>query len=126
MEQSSNIPCIEFFYSEAKQIKSVEFAQILSNIYAPLIFQKMCVFQKALEDLSSRMSGAEAIHSGWQSPTDASEAVDMLDQLQKFGDRLGPIQRNIEEANDQASLFASSSVIVSHALLAKLEDLNTR
>ncbi|XP_044016172.1 dystrophin, isoforms A/C/F/G/H-like isoform X2 [Aphidius gifuensis] len=87
---------------------------------------KMCVFQKALEDLSSRMSAAEAIQSGWQSPTDASEAGEMLEQLQKFGDRLGPIQRNIEEANDQASLFASSSVIVSHGLLAKLEDLNTR
>ncbi|XP_063994810.1 dystrophin, isoforms A/C/F/G/H-like isoform X4 [Diachasmimorpha longicaudata] len=87
---------------------------------------KMCVFQKALEDLSSRMAGAEAIQSGWQSPADASEAGEMLEQLQKFGDRLGPIQRNIEEANDQASLFASSSVIVSHGLLAKLEDLNTR
>ncbi|XP_011310315.1 dystrophin, isoforms A/C/F/G/H isoform X3 [Fopius arisanus] len=87
---------------------------------------KMCVFQKALEELSSRMAGAEAIQSGWQSPAEASEAGEMLEQLQKFGDRLGPIQRNIEEANDQASLFASSSVIVSHALLAKLEDLNTR
>lgn len=86
----------------------------------------MCVFQKALEDLSSRMAGAEAIQSGWQNPTDAPEAAEMLEQLQKFGDRLGPIQRNIEEANDQASLFANSSVIVSHALLAKLEDLNTR
>ncbi|XP_043280609.1 dystrophin, isoforms A/C/F/G/H isoform X2 [Venturia canescens] len=87
---------------------------------------KMCVFQKALEDLSSRMAGAEALQSGWQNPTDPPEATEMLEQLQKFGDRLGPIQRNIEEANDQASLFANSSVIVSHALLAKLEDLNTR
>ena len=86
----------------------------------------MCVFQKALEDLSSRMAGAEALQSGWQNPNDATEATEMLEQLQKFGDRLGPIQRNIEEANDQASLFANSSVIVSHALLAKLEDLNTR
>ncbi|XP_033212090.1 dystrophin, isoforms A/C/F/G/H isoform X2 [Belonocnema kinseyi] len=87
---------------------------------------KLCVFQKSLEDLSSRMAGAEAIQNGWQIPSDASEASEMLENLQKFGDRLGPIQRNIEDANDQASLFASSSVIVSHALLAKLEDLNTR
>ncbi|XP_018376985.1 PREDICTED: dystrophin, isoforms A/C/F/G/H-like isoform X2 [Trachymyrmex cornetzi] len=87
---------------------------------------KICVFQKSLEDLSSRMAGAEAIQSGWQNPNDANEASEMLDQLQKFGERLVPIQRNIEDANDQASVFASSSVIVSHALLAKLEDLNTR
>ncbi|XP_051175836.1 dystrophin, isoforms A/C/F/G/H isoform X1 [Leptopilina boulardi] len=87
---------------------------------------KLCVFQKSLEDLSSRMAGAEAIQNGWQIPNDAPEASEMLENLQKFGERLGPIQRNIEDANDQASLFASSSVIVSHALLAKLEDLNTR
>ncbi|XP_032668835.1 dystrophin-like isoform X18 [Odontomachus brunneus] len=87
---------------------------------------KICVFQKSLEDLSSRMAGAEAIQSGWQNPSDANEATELLEQLQKFGERLVPIQRNIEDANDQASIFASSSVIVSHALLAKLEDLNTR
>ncbi|XP_024942886.1 dystrophin, isoforms A/C/F/G/H isoform X6 [Cephus cinctus] len=87
---------------------------------------KMCVFQKSLEDLSSRMAAAESFQSGWQNPGDTSEATEMLEQLQKFGERLGPIQRNIEDANDQASVFASSNVIVSHALLAKLEDLNTR
>ncbi|XP_070522710.1 dystrophin, isoforms A/C/F/G/H isoform X11 [Cardiocondyla obscurior] len=87
---------------------------------------KICVFQKSLEDLSSRMAAAEAIQSGWQNPNDANEASELLEQLQKFGERLVPIQRNIEDANDQASVFASSSVIVSHALLAKLEDLNTR
>ncbi|XP_053994200.1 dystrophin isoform X9 [Hylaeus volcanicus] len=87
---------------------------------------KICVFQKLLEDLSSRMAAAEATQSGWQNPSDANEATELLEQLQKFGERLVPIQRNIEDANDQASVFASSSVIVSHALLAKLEDLNTR
>ncbi|XP_026673757.1 dystrophin, isoforms A/C/F/G/H isoform X3 [Ceratina calcarata] len=87
---------------------------------------KICVFQKTLEDLSSRMAGAEAIQSGWQNPSDSNEATEMLKQLEKFGERLLPIQRSIEYANDQASVFASSSVIVSHALLAKLEDLNTR
>ncbi|XP_076652088.1 dystrophin, isoforms A/C/F/G/H isoform X8 [Halictus rubicundus] len=87
---------------------------------------KICVFQKLLEDLSSRMTAAEAVQSGWQNPSDANEATEFLEQLQKFGERLVPIQRNIEDANDQASVFASSSVIVSHALLAKLEDLNTR
>ena len=72
------------------------------------------------------MSGAEAIQSGWQTPNEASEATEMLENLQKFGERLAPIQRNMEEANKQAGVFASSNVIVSHALLAKLDDLNAR
>lgn len=88
--------------------------------------QKISIFQKLLEDLSARIAGAEAIQSGWQHPSDVAETPELLDQLQKYGERLGPIQRIINEANDQESIFASSSVIVSHALLAKLEDLNTR
>lgn len=98
--------------------------------------------------MSSRLAGAEAIQSGWQpvaplpttngtAPTTngdvhhhhhhhASPNAEQLEQLQKYGDRLAPIQRLLEEANEQASAFASSSVIVSHALLAKLEDLNAR
>ncbi|XP_031782476.1 dystrophin isoform X13 [Nasonia vitripennis] len=89
---------------------------------------KLCVFQKSLEELSSRLAGAEALQSGWQ-PAAANgnpEAAEQLEQLHKFGERLAPIQRLLEEANEQASAFATSSVIVSHALLAKLEDLNSR
>ncbi|KAJ8679608.1 hypothetical protein QAD02_015395 [Eretmocerus hayati] len=93
------------------------------------LLQKVCKFQKSLEELSSRIAGAEAVQSGWQ-PTNAvvgsPEAQEQLEHLQKFGERLAPIQRLIDEANDQASAFACSSVIVSHALLAKLEDLNSR
>lgn len=104
------------------------------------------MFQKSLEELSSRLAGAEAIQSGWQpvapAPTSNGTATtngdlhhhppvqgpnaEQLEQLSKYGERLAPIQRLLEEANDQASAFASSSVIVSHALLAKLEDLNAR
>ncbi|XP_023248432.1 dystrophin, isoforms A/C/F/G/H [Copidosoma floridanum] len=87
---------------------------------------KLCVYQKSLEELSSRLAGAEAIQGGWQSASTGPEAQEQLDQLQKFGERLGPIQRLIDEANEQASAFASSNVIVSHALLAKLDDLNAR
>ncbi|XP_066600960.1 dystrophin-like isoform X2 [Prorops nasuta] len=88
--------------------------------------QKICVFQKLLEDLSLRMAGAETVQNGWQAPNDSSEASEFLKQIQKFGERLAPIQRSIEEVNDQAGVFASNNVIVSHALLTKLEDLNNR
>ncbi|XP_023317412.1 dystrophin, isoforms A/C/F/G/H isoform X2 [Trichogramma pretiosum] len=88
---------------------------------------KLCVYQKSLEELSSRLAGAEAIQSGWQVASQkGQESAEQLEQLQKFGERLNPIQRLIEEANEQASAFVSSNVIVSHALLAKLDDLNAR
>ncbi|XP_066600961.1 dystrophin-like isoform X3 [Prorops nasuta] len=72
------------------------------------------------------MAGAETVQNGWQAPNDSSEASEFLKQIQKFGERLAPIQRSIEEVNDQAGVFASNNVIVSHALLTKLEDLNNR
>jgi hypothetical protein len=49
-----------------------------------------------------------------------------LVSLQKFGERLGPIQRTVEDVNDQAALFTSNNVLVSHINLNRLEDLNTR
>ncbi|PSN53173.1 Dystrophin [Blattella germanica] len=86
----------------------------------------MRLFQKNLEDLSSRISAAEALKNGWQNPNDLSEVGEMLEQLQKFGERLGPIQRTVEDVNDQAALFTSNNVLVSHINLNRLEDLNTR
>ncbi|CAG2065978.1 unnamed protein product, partial [Timema podura] len=44
----------------------------------------------------------------------------------KFGERLTPIQRTVEDINDQAGLFTSNNVLVSHANLNRLEELNTR
>lgn len=51
---------------------------------------------------------------------------DSLVCLQKFGERLGPIQRTVEDVNDQTALFTSNNVLVSHINLNRLEDLNTR
>nr|CAD7442973.1 unnamed protein product [Timema bartmani] len=88
--------------------------------------QKMRVFQKNLEDLSSRLSAVEAMKGSWQGPTELGEVGEMLEQLQKFGERLTPIQRTVEDINDQAGLFTSNNVLVSHANLNRLEELNTR
>jgi hypothetical protein len=45
-------------------------------------FQKMRLFQKNLEDLSSRISAAEAIKNSWQGPSETAEVGEMLEQLQ--------------------------------------------
>ncbi|XP_021924412.1 dystrophin-like isoform X3 [Zootermopsis nevadensis] len=87
---------------------------------------KMRLFQKNLEDLSSRISAADAMKNSWQTPNDMTEVGEMLEQLRKFGERLGPIQRTVEDVNDQAALFTSNNVLVSHINLNRLEDLNTR
>ncbi|XP_063241315.1 dystrophin, isoforms A/C/F/G/H-like [Bacillus rossius redtenbacheri] len=87
---------------------------------------KMRLFQKNLDDLSSRIAAAEAMKSSWKSPTDLREIGEMLEQLQKLGERLGPIQRTVEDVNDQAAAFTSNNVLVSHINLNKLEELNTR
>jgi hypothetical protein len=42
----------------------------------------MRLFQKNLEDLSSRISAAEAIKNSWQGPNDMAEVGEMLEQLQ--------------------------------------------
>jgi hypothetical protein len=42
----------------------------------------MRLFQKNVEDLSSRISAAEAMKNSWQSPSDMSEVGEMLEQLQ--------------------------------------------
>jgi hypothetical protein len=42
----------------------------------------MRLFQKNLEDLSSRISAAEAIKNSWQGPNDVAEVGEMLEQLQ--------------------------------------------
>lgn len=42
----------------------------------------MRLFQQNLEDLSSRISAAEAIKNSWQSPNDIAEVGEMLEQLQ--------------------------------------------
>jgi hypothetical protein len=42
----------------------------------------MRLFQQNLEDLSRRISAAEAIKNSWQSPGDIAEVGEMLEQLQ--------------------------------------------
>jgi hypothetical protein len=41
----------------------------------------MRLFQKNLEDLSSRISAADAMKNGWQNPNDIAEVDEMLEQL---------------------------------------------
>ncbi|XP_046399571.1 dystrophin, isoforms A/C/F/G/H-like isoform X4 [Ischnura elegans] len=87
---------------------------------------RMRVMQKNVDDLAGRLSSAESMRSEWQNPSDAAEAKEMLDNLQKFSEKLGPIQRSIEEVNDQASSFTASNIVLSQSNISRLEEQNTR
>ncbi|KAG8234825.1 hypothetical protein J437_LFUL015540 [Ladona fulva] len=88
---------------------------------------KMRGFQKNLDELSGRLAAAESMRAEWQNPADNSEAKEMLEHLQqKFSDRLGPIQRSIEEVNDQMSSFTASNIALSQSNMARLEEQNSR
>lgn len=46
--------------------------------------------------------------------------------LQMQSSCLNPLQRMVEDINDQASDFTASSVALSSQTLSRLEDINTR
>ncbi|KAK9498897.1 hypothetical protein O3M35_003447 [Rhynocoris fuscipes] len=86
----------------------------------------MRLFEKCLEDASGRLAASETACASWQPTTDPAQAPAQLDNLQKFGERLGPLQRSIEDMNDHVASFRSSNVDLSPALLARVDDLNAR
>lgn len=90
------------------------------------MFQNLRVFQKSLEDVSARMSAVEQVRASWTNPNDANDARDLQQQLARFGERLGPLQRTLDDVNDQAGAFSAGGVHIPPATLRQLEDLNTR
>lgn len=46
--------------------------------------------------------------------------------LQAFSTSLAPLQRVVEDINDQASDFTANNVALSRQILQRLEDINTR
>ncbi|XP_046669291.1 dystrophin, isoforms A/C/F/G/H-like isoform X2 [Homalodisca vitripennis] len=87
---------------------------------------KMRMFQKNMDEASGRLGAVESTKNSWANPTDVSQVPEMLEDLQKLGERMGPLQRTLDEVNDQAAMFNSNNVLVSPANINKLQDLNTR
>ncbi|KAG8307499.1 hypothetical protein J6590_020630 [Homalodisca vitripennis] len=86
----------------------------------------MRMFQKNMDEASGRLGAVESTKNSWANPTDVSQVPEMLEDLQKLGERMGPLQRTLDEVNDQAAMFNSNNVLVSPANINKLQDLNTR
>jgi len=104
----------------------------------------MQAFQKGLEDCTSKLASVEAMYKSWPA-SNISDSTKGLQELrvnhrikkkctnkyihlflQQFGDRLNPVQRLLEEVNDQASILASNNVTISVSNKNMLQDINTR
>ncbi|KAK7605202.1 hypothetical protein V9T40_007060 [Parthenolecanium corni] len=89
-------------------------------------FMKMHSFQKNVDDVSNKLNAAECISKNWLPPNDANRVPELLDELRKFGESLSPLQRCLEDVNDQVAVLSSNDVYISPSNLRKVEDLNSR
>ncbi|XP_050057098.1 dystrophin, isoforms A/C/F/G/H isoform X3 [Aphis gossypii] len=87
--------------------------------------KKMQVFQKSLEDCTSKLASVEAMFKSWPASS-TNDSTKGLQELRQFGDRLNPVQRLLEEVNDQASLLASNNVTICVSNKNMLQDINNR
>ncbi|XP_050442847.1 dystrophin-like isoform X2 [Adelges cooleyi] len=86
---------------------------------------KMQAFQKGLEDSTSKLASVEAMYKSW-SFTNAGDSTKGLQELRQFGDRLNPVQRLLEDVNDQASILTSNNITLSLSNKNMLNDINNR
>lgn len=83
-------------------------------------------FHKSLDDLFTSIGALERASLSWSSPRNSNEAREMLQNLRKFEDDLGPLQRIIEDLNDQAAVFSATGVFLTTSTLNHLEDYTAR
>ena len=91
--------------------------------------QKVHTFQKSLEAVLLRLSEVERSQNGLNSTSAGLNEEEMQfyrNQLKLFSTDLAPVQRMVEDINDQASDFTACNVALTRQVLTKLEDINTR
>ncbi|XP_026807467.1 dystrophin-like [Rhopalosiphum maidis] len=87
--------------------------------------KKMQAFQKGLEDCASKLASVEAMYKSWPASS-TGDSTKGLQELRQFGDRLNPVQRLLEEVNDQASILSSNNVTICASNKNMLQDINNR
>jgi len=100
------------------------------------VLPKIHTFQKSLEAVMQRLVEAERAQTALSNTSMAtmnnggtateSEILLFRNQLKMQSGCLTPLQRMVEDINDQASDFTASSVALSSSTLSRLEDINTR
>eukprot|EP00095_Tigriopus_kingsejongensis_P011403 snap_masked-scaffold68_size422247-processed-gene-3.15 protein:Tk11403 transcript:snap_masked-scaffold68_size422247-processed-gene-3.15-mRNA-1 annotation:"isoforms a c f g h-like" len=91
---------------------------------------KVHMFQKSVEAVMHKLTEVERSQTTLNNiGTNANSESDIQvfrNQLKIYSGHLAPLQRQVEDINDQASDFTSNNVALSHQVLSRLEDINTR
>lgn len=92
------------------------------------VLHKMQSLQRAMDELSARLQVAESSKSQWPAVTEflLDQLSGQIDDLRAFRDRLAPLQIQVESLNEAAGAITSCGVLLSHANLNRLEELNGR
>ncbi|XP_076371718.1 dystrophin-like isoform X2 [Tachypleus tridentatus] len=92
------------------------------------VLTKMQILQRTMEEMNSRLQAAEATRARW--PPISEFVLDQiqghLDEIRDFKERVTPLQRYLEDVNEAAGRITGCNVLLSHANLNRLEELNTR
>jgi len=90
---------------------------------------KVHTFQASLEAVLAQLCDAEfaqkTLTANANTPDNADPNV-FRNQLKGFSVSLAPLQRVVEDINDQASDFTTNNIVLSRQILLRLEDINTR
>ena len=85
----------------------------------------MHTFQASLEAVLAQLCDAEHAQKSL-TQAQGEEPATLRNQLKTFSASLAPLQRVVEDINDQASDFTANNVALSRQILQRLEDINTR
>ncbi|XP_059082484.1 dystrophin-like [Tigriopus californicus] len=91
---------------------------------------KVHMFQKSVEAVMLKLTEVErsqvTLNNIGANANTESDIQVFRNQLKIYSGHLAPLQRQVEDINDQASDFTTNNVALSHQVLSRLEDINTR
>jgi dystrophin len=88
----------------------------------------MLNLQKLMDGLSIELRNAELSKSNWPLTSDLllDQLPSQLANLKAFGENLMAIQPLVNQVNESANRMTGSNLLLSHVILKRLEELNTR
>ncbi|XP_076317501.1 dystrophin-like isoform X3 [Tachypleus tridentatus] len=92
------------------------------------VLTKMKILQRTMEEMSTNLQAAEAIKVKWPAVSEfvLDQMQEHLSEIQNFKERMVPLHQHLEEVNEAAGRITGCNVLLSHANLNRLEELNTR
>lgn len=92
------------------------------------VLTKMQMLQRGMDDLHARLQASEHSKSKWAPVTEfvLDQLPGQVEDLKAFKEHCAPLQKYVDEVNESAARITGCNVLLSHANLNRLEELNTR